>query len=85
MVAVLVLLSLIALGIGFIYLSQATMGVGILAIACVLAVFARLAQAEAHQKELKILMGAHDNKTETQNLASAQPKNQSKWGGLNDE
>lgn len=42
---ILVAFSLIAAGIGVLSLSQATFGVGLLAGACLLAIFARLAQA----------------------------------------
>ena len=60
---ILVLLSLLATIIGFLTLTQATMGVGILAVACILAIFARIAQADAQHKELKKMLGPHENKS----------------------
>jgi hypothetical protein len=56
MAAILLILALIIAGFGMMSLTQATMGVGILAIACLFAIFARIAQASAHQKELKRLL-----------------------------
>lgn len=56
MVILLVILALIALVIGFFTLSQATMGVGILATACLFGIFARVAQAANHQSEIKKLL-----------------------------
>jgi hypothetical protein len=48
----LVIVAGIATAIGFLSLSQATMGVGILAVACILGVFARIAQANKYQHDL---------------------------------
>jgi hypothetical protein len=58
MAVILGLLAVIGAVIGFFSLSQATMGVGILAIACLLAILARIAQADAHQNETKKLLQA---------------------------
>ena len=53
----LIVLSLLAFAGGFFFLSEATMGVGIIAIAGVLAVYSRLVQANIHHKEIKLLLG----------------------------
>ena len=57
-------LSLIAILIGGLLLSEATMGVGIIAIGGVLAVFARLVQASEYHKETKKLMGDSESGSE---------------------
>jgi hypothetical protein len=41
---------------GLTSLSNATMGVGIICFACLLAILARMSQADAHQRELKSLL-----------------------------
>lgn len=46
-----VLLAMAAAGVGALFLTQATMGVGIIGLALVAAVFARIAQAGKHQEE----------------------------------
>jgi len=48
MTTALVILALLVLGAGVLSLSQATLGVGLIGIACFLGIMARLAQAEAH-------------------------------------
>jgi hypothetical protein len=51
-----VLLALLAVavaGIGALYLTQATTGVGIIGLACFLGILARLAQASGHHRELR--------------------------------
>jgi uncharacterized membrane protein YiaA len=53
---VLLVIAFIVLIIGFFNLTNATLGVGICAIACFFAILARLAQASSHHKELKILL-----------------------------
>ena len=53
----LIVLSLLALVGGFFFLSEATMGVGIIAIGGVLAIYSRLAQANTHHVEIKRLLG----------------------------
>ena len=53
---ILIILSLIAAAVGVFTLSEATFGVGILAVACLLAIYARLAQASIHNKEIKKLL-----------------------------
>jgi hypothetical protein len=58
---ILVILSVIFLAYGTLSLSQATMGVGILAIGAILGIFARIAQAEKHQNELKKILGSREN------------------------
>lgn len=49
----LLLLAAVALIAGFMSLSQATLGVGILAVACFFGILARLAQANRHHKEIQ--------------------------------
>ena len=49
---ILLVLGLLAAGYGAMSLSEATLGVGFIAIACFLGIAARLAQAEAHQRAL---------------------------------
>lgn len=51
MVTVLLVLSVIAAVFGLLSLSEATMGVGVLALACLLGIFARIAQAHQHHQE----------------------------------
>ena len=48
--ALLLVLALLAVGFGALSLSQATLGVGMIAIGCFLAIAARLAQAEVHHR-----------------------------------
>lgn len=52
MTYLMIILSLFAAFVGFIVLSQATLGVGIMAGACLLAILARMAQASEHQCEI---------------------------------
>ena len=52
MSAILMILGILAVVVGALSLSQATMGVGIIAIGCFLAILARLAQAEVHHRAL---------------------------------
>lgn len=61
MVILLVILAFIALGIGLFTLSEATMGVGILAVGCFFAILARIAQASHHHNELKLMQQMHKN------------------------
>lgn len=56
MVILLVILAILALVVGFFTLSQATLGVGLLAAACLFGILGRIAQAAQHQTELKTLM-----------------------------
>lgn len=51
-----ILAILIALG-AVLNLTQATVGVGLMALACLVAIFARLAQATVQHAELKRLVG----------------------------
>ncbi|WP_155292130.1 hypothetical protein [Xanthomonas vasicola] len=46
----LVVIAVFAVAIGVLSLSQATMGVGVIAIGCFIAILARLAQASEHNK-----------------------------------
>ncbi|MGS0516354.1 hypothetical protein ACQR5T_20955 [Xanthomonas oryzae pv. oryzicola] len=46
----LVVIAILAVAIGVLSLSQATMGVGVIAIGCFIAILARLAQASEHNK-----------------------------------
>jgi hypothetical protein len=50
MVTLLEILAVLAGLFGLISLSQATLGVGVIGFGCLLAILARLAQAEAHHK-----------------------------------
>jgi hypothetical protein len=50
--SILVLISVIGMIAGFLFLSQATQGVGILAIAILFAAWARIAQANKHHAEV---------------------------------
>ena len=50
--AALVVLALLAGIVGFMFLSQATTGVGIIALACLVAILARVVQAAEQHKEL---------------------------------
>lgn len=52
MVGFLVLLSVLAGVVGFMLLTEATLGAGIIGVACLLGVLARLAQADQHHKTL---------------------------------
>ena len=52
MSAVLMILAILAGVFGVFSLSQATMGVGIIALGCLLGILARLAKAEVHQRAL---------------------------------
>jgi hypothetical protein len=65
MAAILIILAIVAVGIGFLELSQATMGVGILAIGCLMGILARIAQASAHHKELTEKLEALRNNIES--------------------
>ena len=56
MTVVLVVLACLGALVGFVFASQATMGVALLAAACLLAIFARIAQASSHHDELKRLL-----------------------------
>ena len=53
---ILIVLSVLALAAGLLFLSEITMGVGIIAIAGVLAIFARIEQASNYHKEIKRLL-----------------------------
>ena len=50
--SILVLISIIGMIAGFLFLSQATQGVGILAVAILFAAWARIAQANQHHTEV---------------------------------
>ena len=50
--SILVLISIIGMIAGFLFLSQATQGVGILAVAILFAAWARIAQANKHHAEV---------------------------------
>ena len=56
MTVVLVVLARLGALVGFVFASQATMGVAILAAACLLAILARIAQASSHHDELKRML-----------------------------
>lgn len=42
---------------GALFLSEATMGVGILAVGCLCGILSRVMQADAHQKKLETMLG----------------------------
>ena len=48
----LMVLSVISLIIGLAMLTNATIGVGVIAVSCLFAIFARIAQASSHHEEL---------------------------------
>lgn len=52
MSAVLVIIAILAVGYGLLSLSQATLGVGMIAIGCFVAILARLVQAAEHHRAL---------------------------------
>lgn len=63
-VRLLVVLAILLALIGFFSLSQATTGVGILACACLFAIFARIAQASDHHAQvMKVIGQGNDAKT----------------------
>lgn len=53
---ILLLISMLVGITGFLFLSEATMGVGIIGVAALLGVYARIAQADAHHKKVKRLL-----------------------------
>ena len=57
MFALLLALAIIAGIVGFFLLSQATMGVGVVALACLAGILARIAQAGAQHTEICRLLG----------------------------
>jgi hypothetical protein len=56
MVILLVTMSCLGALMGLVLLSKATSGVGVLCVGCLLAIFARIAQASAQHAELKKLI-----------------------------
>jgi hypothetical protein len=48
--ALMILVALAAAGLGLLFSSQATVGVSLVAIACLAGIFARIAQASLHRK-----------------------------------
>lgn len=42
---------------GALFLTEATMGVGILAIGCLCGILSRVMQADTHQKKLEMILG----------------------------
>lgn len=60
----LIVLSILALVGGLASLSQATLGVGLVAVACLFAIHARIAQAEAHQRETRSLLASAPHRAE---------------------
>ena len=58
MVGILIILGILALAVGFLSLTEATLGVGIVGLACFLGILARIAQAHEHwQDQEKLLQG----------------------------
>jgi len=62
---ILVVLSILAVAVGFIFLSEATTGVGIIAIGGVLGILARIAQASRYHKQVMDKLAALVTTTET--------------------
>ena len=56
MTVLLVILSMLGVGVGILLMSQATTGVAIIAASGVVAIWARIAQASAHQAKLVELL-----------------------------
>ena len=71
MFGVVAALSIIAIIVGGMLLSEATMGVGVIAIGGVLAVFARIVQADENHKEIKKLLGESEKSEDS--LAGMNP------------
>lgn len=59
--AVLIILAVLAWGAGVMTLSNATLGVGAIATACLFGIFARIAQASAQHAELRRLLAKTPN------------------------
>ena len=68
MVVILIILALILAGAGIFSISQATLGVGLLACACFLGILARIAQAAKHQEKIEALL---EELKETQEVGSS--------------
>lgn len=66
MAIVFILAAILAASVGIFLLSEATMGVGILALACFFGILARIAQADAHHKKLTITLENLRNQTPNQ-------------------
>lgn len=66
------LVALAAGGIGFISLSEATFGVGVIALGLMAGIFARLFQASAHHDEIEALLIQQRNHLELASKASAE-------------
>jgi hypothetical protein len=49
----LIILAVLTLVVGALFLTQATLGIGFIAIACLLAILARIAQAASYQAEAR--------------------------------
>ena len=58
--SLIVLVSILAAVAGFFFLSEATMGVGIIGLAGVLGIWARMAQANKHHSELMKELGTRE-------------------------
>ena len=54
---ILIIISSIVAVIGLTQTTNVTLGVGLIASACLLAIFARIAQAQKQQKEIKEILG----------------------------
>ncbi len=68
MFEILLILSLLAVIAGFFFVSEATMGVGIMALAGVIAIWARIAQASDHLKQTRAYWKKHGEWAETQDV-----------------
>ena len=67
---ILVVLALLAGVAGLVSLSQATLGVGVMGMACLLAIFARIVQASDQHGELKKRLGeiAEESKAQSRHF-----------------
>lgn len=64
MTALLIVLGLLAAALGGLLLSEATMGVGIIGLACFLGILGRIAQASAQHAETMRLLKERPSKTD---------------------
>jgi len=56
----LLIIAIVLAGLGALFLSNATSGVGLISLACLCAILARISQADEHQRELKALLKQRD-------------------------
>lgn len=58
----LMILALLGAAVGFFFLSEATMGVGIIGLACFLGILTRIVQAGNHQDATRLMLKEIDSK-----------------------